>query len=783
MKLKRTFSLVIALAMAISNLSVSYADEMTEKGLFEITPSDDVVSDSAIVTDDVDDLKAYGNTPYKVSGGNIYFDPETGSITDADSSISVANIPSSIGGVAVTAIDNRAFWNCKRLSNVTIPNSVTFIGSYAFSDCISLYDIVVPDSVTIIDSYAFYGCSNLTNVKLPDSVTTLGNYAFDGCSSLTNINIPNKIKLIDWGTFSGCSSLTSIKIPASVTKIDVAAFENCGRLKTVEFVTGSAYIECAITAFYGCSNIKDVIIPDTVTYIDRNLFYSCNKNELVIHTKKGSYVASWALENGWNVSYDYSELTTTTEKTTQPTTQATTETTTSIHYKIENADQLYEFAEKVNNAGGEIPFEAELMCDIVVNENVLDRNGNLNSSVGLRKWEPIGNSTENSFHYGTFNGNGHKISGLYFDNSNRDNVGLFGVTISSVIEGVILTDSYIRGNSQVGGICGISGISLISDCYNESTIKGSQFIGGICGLDSTTYGILNCGNSGIIGNSSSKIVGGICGSFSGYDSTSLPAETEDYTCIAFCSNDGTIYGDMDIGGICGANSGQIRNSYNEGFVKGGSTGIAGICGSNGNDHESGEILYCYNTGDATSMFSTGGICSVNKGSIKYCYSIGNINADYAYGIQGKAGGICGENYSNIIGCYSNIDPIGAGNHNGASEVSLSEFESGEVCYKLNNNSNTFKQTLGIDTYPNFTGKVVLYDSTSNKYYNTDAIKGDVNGDGKINRVDFNIVNKYFSGWSMDIDDYTWDVNGDKTISRVDYNTFIKYFSGWNITLG
>ena len=56
------------------------------------------------------------------------------------------------------------FENCKSLTSVTIPDSVTSIGGWAFCDCTSLTSVTIPDSVTEIGTVAFYGCTSLTNV-------------------------------------------------------------------------------------------------------------------------------------------------------------------------------------------------------------------------------------------------------------------------------------------------------------------------------------------------------------------------------------------------------------------------------------------------------------------------------------------------------------------------------------------------------------------------------------------------------------------------------------------
>ena len=59
-------------------------------------------------------------------------------------------IPSTINGLPVTSIGDRAFLNCYSLTSVTIGSSVTSIGDYAFYDCTSLTSVTIPDSVTNI---------------------------------------------------------------------------------------------------------------------------------------------------------------------------------------------------------------------------------------------------------------------------------------------------------------------------------------------------------------------------------------------------------------------------------------------------------------------------------------------------------------------------------------------------------------------------------------------------------------------------------------------------------
>ena len=58
--------------------------------------------------------------------------------------------------------------------------------------------------VKVIGDRAFYACKSLTSINIPNSVTYIGNHAFRGCKTLTCINIPNSVTNIGNEAFSGC---------------------------------------------------------------------------------------------------------------------------------------------------------------------------------------------------------------------------------------------------------------------------------------------------------------------------------------------------------------------------------------------------------------------------------------------------------------------------------------------------------------------------------------------------------------------------------------------------
>lgn len=145
------------------------------------------------------------------------------------------------------------------------------------------------------------------------------------------------------------------------------------------------------------------------------------------------------------------------------------------YHEIYNVGQLYWFAETVNsfnNQGDEI-YNAILMNDIVINENLVDEDGNLTEdTANLRRWTPISDGTH-TFYNGVFNGNYHTISGVYIDNPNLSYSALFSKLQNGVIKNLGITDSYINGERSSAFAALSSG--LIEDCFVTDTIIKGQY--------------------------------------------------------------------------------------------------------------------------------------------------------------------------------------------------------------------------------------------------------------------------------------------------------------------
>ena len=218
----------------------------------------------------------------------------------------------------MTKIGYRAFYGCKELSYINIPNSVDYIGGFAFlgtkwfehlpNGLIYINNLLysykghidnnplsIKDGVKTICDLAFVDRQDLTSIKLPKSVVEIGQATFYNCKELTSIIIPNSVTEIARSTFKGCQGLTSITIPNSVRKIGSRAFSNCSGFTSVDIP--NSVTEIAESAFEGCTGLTSVDIPNSVTAIGRHAFYNNNSLQKIRIPSSVSFIGEQSLSN------------------------------------------------------------------------------------------------------------------------------------------------------------------------------------------------------------------------------------------------------------------------------------------------------------------------------------------------------------------------------------------------------------------------------------------------------------------------------------------------------
>lgn len=142
-------------------------------------------------------------------------------------------IPSEIDGVPVTEIRDNAFYECRTLKQIILPDSIKKIGHHCFYECSALEGIELPEYVSEIGMGCFSECSSLSYATIPDSLKILPDSCFRNCNSLTDIIIPQNITEIEKFCFSGCTSLSDVSLSGRITQIGDYAFFMCDSLKNL----------------------------------------------------------------------------------------------------------------------------------------------------------------------------------------------------------------------------------------------------------------------------------------------------------------------------------------------------------------------------------------------------------------------------------------------------------------------------------------------------------------------------------------------------------------------
>ena len=174
------------------------------------------------------------------------------------------NIPKTVTHEGVTYTVRRigrSAFNYKKVSAVTIPNTVDSIGDLAFYYCSALESIVIPNGVTTIPSQCFYDCTSLKSITLPSNLVNINDYAFESCSNLLNITFPATVKTIGYRTFRSCSNLQSITLPSTLMNVGREAFAYCYGLSSVYCMANNPLQLVNADIFDGVTSKATLFVP------------------------------------------------------------------------------------------------------------------------------------------------------------------------------------------------------------------------------------------------------------------------------------------------------------------------------------------------------------------------------------------------------------------------------------------------------------------------------------------------------------------------------------------
>ena len=293
------------------------------------------------------------------------------------------------------------------------------------------------------------------------------------------------------------------------------------------------------------------------------------------------------------------------------------------YYEIATAGQLKWFADEVNSGKPEL--NARLTADI-------DLRGVCSAAA---PWTPIGDRANNQDYRGTFDGQNHKITGLYlenkgsFTNGNSYYTALFGLCDGAAIKNVSVYGEakaitrYVAG--IVGRACGVftKRTCTIENCHNYVTLTGEP-------TNDEIYG-----HAGVVASAQDAVIRG-------------------------CSNNADITGyEGYTGGIVAVTSygtTTIENCWNTGAIllRGWQHQFRGVGGIIGNASAAVNITNCYNAGEISFYYKTqkiqqaaGGIVGLAGESshastitLTNCYATGTVSGQYDD--EARMGALVGE---------------------------------------------------------------------------------------------------------------------------------------------
>lgn len=680
---------------------------------------------------------------------------------------SVVFTPQTLQDLPVTSLGNEVFAGNSNISYVRLNNSITEVqngnalsGKGTFWGCSKLRTVILSENLHRIADYMFYGMGNDSSGRIQiqfANIEEIGDFAFSCCNNIVNLQLPEKVKKIGTGAFYQARRLASLNIPG-VTEIGSDAFtetifeENYEKLWKAGDFSGIVYAGNVAYMYMGdkgasgampenttltiadgtvgvseflfvnhysnsdsCKqNLKTIMLPGSVEFIAPNLFNGFSG----ITDGDFTGVDMLGLEGTYAEKYanQYENI-------------RFRSLGSSGDPHLDDADYAWydnaQNREYIINTSAELRAFSDLLC--IGEDNFAGAYVRLGSDIDLGgltaegqygikgyEWE---SSCSNAF-AGTFDGQGHTVSGVYM-NGDGDRIGFFNQLAESAVVKNLNIQGKISGRDYIGGIAGAAGSGCkIENCSFSGSVNGNSqygYVGGIAGQamktnisDCTVSGEVRC----IMGDAYRELQQGYAGGICGWNYGSS---------INRCNNSASVHGDgFGTGGIAGfSQMASVSDSTNTGTVSGWEN-VGGISGKIAASGKFSLHSRCLNTGNVSGKNKTGGIAGVAVGTVKTasglktivgCSNSGAVNAK-----QSHSGGIAGHVHDSAIDLSQN-----------SGTVSADEFSGGIGGYVLGGRVIDCYNTGNIKA-KNYAGGILAFDANSESKltncYNTGVIAAD-----------------------------------------------------------
>lgn len=288
-------------------------------------------------------------------------------------------------------------------------------------------------------------------------------------------------------------------------------------------------------------------------------------------------------------------------------------------YKIKSLDDLILLSDRVNtseelNYGTTTKYARVYLGKYFSMENDIDMSN--------YRFDPIGADWQHQF-AGTFDGNGHTITGLTINTGSKGYAGLFGKADTlSVIKNVKFDKATVENAGYYAGVVCAWSLGNITNCSVTNSVVSNTGNTGAAGITALGQNIYDCSvtTSNITG--AGGYAAGVAGQVSG--------EIKNCYAVNVLVRAGGVTETYPSGGVVGSlYKGKAENCYFSGTVDGryqSNLSIGGVAGT------------CF------------------LGSIDRCYATGSV---YGWDTKAAVGGVVGNLYGTVTNSYSNSVVISA----------------------------------------------------------------------------------------------------------------------------
>lgn len=275
------------------------------------TIGDGAFSNTNLTKINLENVKSIGMSAFdgaKVLDGNI----NLGSIdTIPACAIQVKNLSSVIFSPTLKRIEERAF-SYTELKEIEFPSSLEYIGERAFYECRNLTDVKIPMSIKQIGNGAFDYTPWGNTLTSENGIVYIANVAYqydtkhkhtgdsfsfrEGTVAISNgFNFSNEVResvrtvqlpesLLEIGdeVFKGFKVLGEVKLPSSLQRIGNGAFRDCPKFWCT---LPENLISIGEMAFESCTTLSKVTLPENLRHIGGAAFSNTSVGTLHFYSK------------------------------------------------------------------------------------------------------------------------------------------------------------------------------------------------------------------------------------------------------------------------------------------------------------------------------------------------------------------------------------------------------------------------------------------------------------------------------------------------------------------